>query len=71
MVDPVIKSALNWWFKIVAFFSFAAFLGILVFIRTGVSAGVFTSSAYLYAGVTGVLMLVGLFWLECIYGLKK
>jgi len=63
MGDPVIKSVVDWWFKLVAFFSFTAFLGVVVFIGTGIAAGMMTQDAYLYAGAVGVLMVLGLIML--------
>ena len=60
MGDPVIKSVVGWWFKLVAFLSFTAFLGVVMFIRTGISVGMMTQGAYMYAGAAGVLMVLGL-----------
>ena len=64
MSDPVIKSMVAWWFRLVAFSSFTAFLGVVVFVRVGVTAGTFTSATYMYVGATGVLMLLVLVWLK-------
>jgi hypothetical protein len=64
MVDPAIKSLVNIWFRLVAFLSLTAFAGVVVFIRTGVSVGMFTGSAYIYAAVGGALMLILLVWLK-------
>jgi hypothetical protein len=64
MVDPVIKGLVNMWFRLVAFLSLTAFAGVVVFIRTGVSSGMFTGSAYIYAAVGGALMLLLLVWLK-------
>ena len=60
MGDPVIKSVVGWWFKLVAFLSFTAFLGVVMFIRTSIAVGMMTQSAYMYAGAAGVLMVLGL-----------
>jgi len=64
MSDPVIKGLVKIWFRLVAFFSLTAFAGLVVFIRTGISAGMFTSSAYIYAAASSVLMLMLLVWLR-------
>jgi len=64
MVDPAIKGLADMWFRLVAFLSLTAFAGVVVFIRTGVSAGLFTGSAYVYAAVGGALMLLLLVWLK-------
>ena len=64
MSDPAIKAIVAWWFRLVAFLSFTAFLGVVVFIRTGISAGMFTSTTYWVAGATGVLTLLALVWLK-------
>jgi len=64
MSDPVIKGLVKVWFRLVAFLSLTAFAGVVVFIRTGISAGMFTSSAYIYAAVSGALILLLLVWLK-------
>ena len=64
MSDPVIKGLVKTWFRLVVFFSLTAFAGVVVFIRTGVLTGMFTGSAYIYAAVSGVLMLLLLVWLR-------
>jgi membrane associated rhomboid family serine protease len=64
MSDPVIKGLVRTWFRLVAFFSLTAFAGVVVFIWTGVSAGSFTGSTYIYAAVSGVLILLLLVWLK-------
>jgi hypothetical protein len=64
MSDPVIKGLVKAWFRLVAFFSLAAFAGVVVLIWTGVSAGTFTSSAYAYGALSGILMLLLLVWLK-------
>jgi len=64
MSDPVIKGLVKMWFRLVAFFSLTAFAGVVDFIWTGVSAGTFTSSAYIYAAVSGALILMLLAWLK-------
>lgn len=60
----MIKGLVKVWFRLVAFFSLTAFAGLVVFIRTGISAGMFSSSAYIYAAASGVLMLLLLVWLK-------
>ncbi|MFH0850500.1 MAG: hypothetical protein V1924_06130 [Candidatus Bathyarchaeota archaeon] len=64
MSDPVIKGLVKVWFRLVAFLSLTAFAGVVVFIRTGISAGLFTSLAYIYAAVSGGLILLLLVWLK-------
>jgi hypothetical protein len=64
MSDPVIKGLVRTWFRLVAFFSLTAFAGVVVFIWTGVSAGSFTGSAYIYAVLSGALLLLLLVWLR-------
>jgi archaellum biogenesis protein FlaJ (TadC family) len=60
----LIRSVVGWWFKLVVTLTLSAFLGVVVFIRTGISAGMMTETAYAYAGVVGLLVLVGLVWLR-------
>ena len=64
MSDPVIKGLVKTWFRLVVFLSLTAFAGAVVFIRTGISAGMFTGSAYIYVAASGALILLLLAWLK-------
>lgn len=64
MSDPVIMGLVKMWFRLVVFFSLTAFAGVVIFIRTGVLAGTFTGSAYIYVAVSGGLILLLLVWLK-------
>jgi len=64
MSDPVMKSPVRTWFRLVAFFSLTAFTGIVVLMWTEVSAGAFTVSAYICVALSGALLLMLLVWLR-------
>ena len=64
MSDPLIKGAVKWWFRLFAFSSVSIVLGVVVFIRTSIRVGIMTSTAYSYAAVFGVLLLLGMVWVK-------
>ena len=64
MSDPLIKSMVKWWFRLFTAGSVSMLLGVLVFIRTGINAGMMAQSAYVYAGIIGVLTLLTLVWVR-------
>ena len=47
----MIKSVVKWWFRLFTVGSVSTLLGVIVFIRTEIIAGMMSQSAYVYAGV--------------------
>ncbi len=64
MSDPLIISAVKWWFRLFTAGSISMLLGVLVFIRTGINSGMMPQSAYVYAGIIGVLTFLALVWVR-------
>ena len=64
MSDPLIKSVVKWWFWLFAIGCASAYLGVIVFIMFEVNAGTMTSSAYMYAGVLGVMIFLLIAWIR-------
>ncbi len=64
MGDPLISTVVKWWFRLLVAGSVSAFLGVIVFIQFGVSAGTMPQATYVYAGVIGVLMVLVLAWVR-------
>jgi hypothetical protein len=64
MSDQTIKSMIGWWYKLVVAGTISAYLGVVVFIRTGINAGVMSGEGYTYAIIVGLLALIGLVWLK-------
>ena len=64
MSDPVINTVVRWWFRLFVACSMSAFLGVVAFIEFGVRAGSMSQTAYIYAGVIGVLMVLVLIWVR-------
>jgi hypothetical protein len=62
--DDLVSGVVKTWSRLVLFFSFTAFLGFVVFIRTSVGAGYFGELAYVWLVVSGVLLVGVYFWLE-------
>ena len=62
--DDLVSGVVNTWSRLVLFFSFTAFLGVVVFIRTSVGAGYFGEAAYVWLIVSGVLLVGVYLWLE-------
>lgn len=64
MSDPLINTIVKWWFRLFVAGSISAFLGVVAFIEFGIRAGSMSQSAYIYAGVVGVLMVLILVWIR-------
>jgi hypothetical protein len=64
MSDPLIKSAVKWWFRLFTFSCVSVMLGVVVFIRTSIRVGLMTSTAYSYVAVLCVLALLGIVWVK-------
>jgi len=64
MSDPLIKSAVKWWFRIFMVSCVSVMLGVVMFIRTSIQVGLMTSMAYSYAAVLCVLALLGIVWVK-------
>lgn len=64
MSIPLVKSVVKFWFWLVCAFSFTAFLGVVAFIEFSIRAGEITQIAYVYVGITGVLMVLSLIWVR-------
>ena len=64
MSDPLINTMVKWWFRLFVAMSISAFLGVVVFIEVGIRAGSMSQSAYIYAGLIGVIMVLVLAWVR-------
>ncbi|UCH57162.1 MAG: hypothetical protein JSV18_07475 [Candidatus Bathyarchaeota archaeon] len=62
--DDTLVGIANWWFRLVVI-GFATFLaGVAVLIRTMIGSGMAQSSAYVYFGLTTLVSLIILVWLN-------
>jgi hypothetical protein len=64
MGDPVIKSVIKWWFRLFSAGCVSLLLGVVMFFRFSINAGTMPSTAYVYAGIIGALILLGLVWVR-------
>ena len=64
MGDPLINTMVKWWFRVFVAGSISAFLGVVAFIEFGVRAGSMSQSAYIYAGLIGLIMVLALAWVR-------
>jgi len=64
MGDPLINTMVRWWFRLFVAMSISAFLGVVVFVEFGIRAGSMSQSAYVYAGLIGLLMVLTLAWVR-------
>ena len=64
MSDPLISTMVKWWFRLFVAMSISAFFGVVAFIGFGVRAGTMPTTAYTYAGIIGVLVLLTLAWVR-------
>ena len=64
MSDPVIKSVVKWWFRLFTAGCVSLILGVVMFFNVSIRAGNMPSTAYTYAGIIGVLILLGVVWVR-------
>ena len=64
MGDPLINTMVKWWFRLFVAMSISAFLRVVAFIEFGVRAGSMSQSAYIYAGLIGLLLFLALAWVR-------
>ena len=64
MSDPLITSAVKWWFRLFAISCVSVMLGVVMFVRTSIRVGIMTSTAYSYVAVFCVLALLGIVWVK-------
>ena len=62
--DTLITGVVNLWSNLVMFFSFTAFLGLVVFIHFNIQAGYSSTSTYLWLVIPVIAMVAEYFWLQ-------
>jgi hypothetical protein len=62
--DDLVTGVVNFWARLVLFFSFTAFLGFIPFIYMNIAAGYSDDSAYLWLVVPGAILVLIYFWLQ-------